>query len=558
MISNFILFSFFYFLIIFSTLGYGLIFVKIFDKKNIDINYGYIGLIGVFFLIIYSYISHFFLPHDYLHNTALIFLGLVFFVEHLTKIVEKKSFYIFLLVFWVLFLSSLIFKPHDDFSYYHFPYSYYLTQYPMMVGVGQFNHGFRTSSSLFYLNSLFYLPKIQYYMFHMSSILIMGFSNLILLSKILKNIEKPKENFITYLSLLSFVFINIFFYRIAEHGTDRSAQILVLLFFIELFIFINFYRDYRKNINYILIILGLIISLKSFFMLYLISLVPILYLLYKKNFSHIFIETIKSNFFIFFILLFSLILLISFLNTGCLVYPVTFTCFDNFAWSISLKEVNLMNNWYELWSKSGAQPNFKVDNPETYIQHFNWVQGWTKFYFFNKMSDFIFGLSFLILVFYFIFYSKIKKKVIINSNLKYIYFVIIVLLFEWFYNHPSLRYGGYCLIAILIFIPFSLFLEKFKIKKNTIKLKFISLIFITILIFLGRNFLRITNEIEIYNYKPFTETYFRVNKSYFRFDKMFNEYIDNYEICMKKEKNCNKTLNLKVKKYFNTYIFINN
>jgi hypothetical protein len=61
MISNFILFSFFYFLIIFSTLGYGLIFVKIFDKKNIDINYGYIGLIGVFFFNhIFVYISFLF------------------------------------------------------------------------------------------------------------------------------------------------------------------------------------------------------------------------------------------------------------------------------------------------------------------------------------------------------------------------------------------------------------------------------------------------------------------------------------------------------------------
>ena len=558
MIPNFILFLFFYFLIIFSTLGYGLIFIRIFDKKNTDINYGYIGLIGVFFLIIYSYLSHFFLPHDYIHNTTIIFFGLIFFAHHLTKIVEKKPFYIFLLVFVILFLSSLISKPHDDFSYYHFPYTYYLTQYPTMIGVGQFNHGFRTASSLFYLNSLFYLPKIQYYMFHMSAILIMGFSNLILLSKILKDIQKPKINFITYLSLLSFVFINIFFYRISEHGTDRSAQILVFIFFIELLIFVSFYNDYRKNVNYILVLLGLIISLKSFFMLYLISLIPVLYLLYKKNFLNVFIETIKSKFFIFFILLFSLVLFIGFLNTGCLIYPVTFTCFESFAWSVSLKEVTSMNNFYELWSKAGAQPNFRVDNADVYIQHFNWLNGWIKFYFFNKMSDFILGLFFLILVFYSTFYSKVKKKIVINNNLNFIYFVVIILFFEWFYNHPSLRYGGYCLIALLIFMPFSIFLEKFQAKQNIIKLKFISLIFITILIFLGRNYSRITNEVETYNYKPFDETYFRVNKSYFRFDEMFNKSIDNYKTCLKKRKNCNKILDLKMKKYFNTYLFINN
>ena len=45
-----------------------------------------------------------------------------------------------------------------------------------------------------------------------------------------------------FLTFLSFLFINIFFYRIAEHGTDRSAQILILLLFIEVLTL------YRKSI----------------------------------------------------------------------------------------------------------------------------------------------------------------------------------------------------------------------------------------------------------------------------------------------------------------------
>ena len=47
-------------------------------------------------------------------------------------------------------------------------------------------------------------------------------------------IIKKNTDFINYLSLLSLVFINIFFYRLAEHGTDRSAQILIFLLFIYL------------------------------------------------------------------------------------------------------------------------------------------------------------------------------------------------------------------------------------------------------------------------------------------------------------------------------------
>ena len=74
-------------------------------------------------------------------------------------------------------------KTHDDFPYYHFPYTYYLNESSMIVGVGQYNNGFRTPSSLFYLNSLFYLPFIKYYMYSIAAILIMGFANLILIEK---------------------------------------------------------------------------------------------------------------------------------------------------------------------------------------------------------------------------------------------------------------------------------------------------------------------------------------------------------------------------------------
>ena len=83
-----------------------------------------------------------------------------------------------------MFISILLFKNHDDFTYYHFPYTYYLTQHSFFFGVGEFNHGFRTPSSIFYINSLFYLPFIEYYLFNVSQVLILGFANLILIKKI--------------------------------------------------------------------------------------------------------------------------------------------------------------------------------------------------------------------------------------------------------------------------------------------------------------------------------------------------------------------------------------
>ena len=269
MIPNILIFTSFYILIIFSVIGYGLFFGKFVNKESTTYNLGYSGLVGIFFLIIYSYISHFFISHGLLHNSILLIIGIFLSVAFIFKNSEKNFFFLILLVFLILYIGLIIFKTHDDFPYYHFPYSYYLTQNSTFIGIGIFNHGFRTPSSLFYLSSIFYLPFIKYNLFLMPAILILGFVNLILLSKIIKNFNLNKIDYSTYLCLLSLAFINIFFYRIQEHGTDRSAQILVFILFIDLLLFVSFQSNFKKNINNILITLGLIISLKSFYILYL-------------------------------------------------------------------------------------------------------------------------------------------------------------------------------------------------------------------------------------------------------------------------------------------------
>ena len=109
-----------------------------------------------------------------------------------------------------------------------------------------------------------------------------------------------------------------------------------------------------------------------------------------------------------------------------------------------------MNHWYHLWSEAGANPTFIVTNKEQYVQNFNWVPNWFEMYFFNKMSDFLLALMFVIIVFLIFFYRNKKRK--IKRNYLSFYIILLILLFEWFYNHPALRYGGYCLIASIFFI----------------------------------------------------------------------------------------------------------
>ena len=65
---------FYYFLIIFSAIGYGMLAsIKLRQKENID--FGFIGLTGVLILILLSYFSNLFFIHGYLHNLIVILVG---------------------------------------------------------------------------------------------------------------------------------------------------------------------------------------------------------------------------------------------------------------------------------------------------------------------------------------------------------------------------------------------------------------------------------------------------------------------------------------------------
>ena len=118
---------------------------------------------------------------------------------------------------------------HDDFPYYHFPYSYLLTQIEHPLGLGQLNNGFKNHSSLFFLSSIFYLPSISIYLLHITPVFYLGFFNLIFIEFIKDKKIFSKFKFSNFFSLLAFSFVNIFFYRLAEHGTDRSGMIMVFI-----------------------------------------------------------------------------------------------------------------------------------------------------------------------------------------------------------------------------------------------------------------------------------------------------------------------------------------
>ena len=230
------------------------------------------------------------------------------------------------------------------------------------------------------------------------------------------------------------------------------------------------------------------------------------------------ISLIFKNYYTYlFLLFFSFTIFTTFSNTGCLIYPATFTCFDQFSWSIPLAQVDQMQSWYELWSKAGAGPTFRVDDPQAYLTKLNWVGNWINMYFFTKVSDNILSIIFISAIIFFLFsYNSLKMiKNTFNNNYKIFYYLILILFFEWFYNHPALRYGGYTLLALIFFIPISVYLSRFKFNPLILKKKIYFILLLTLLIFISRNVSRINKEFKQYGYNPIKGAFFYLNNNAF-------------------------------------------
>ena len=417
-----------------------------------------------------------------------------------------------------------MYKTHDDFFYYHLPYTASLIEFKKIFGVGNLEHGFRTPSSIFYFNSLFYLPILGKSLINSGAIFFLIFTNIFLIQKIFNKLKNEKYDFILILSLLSLLFINTIFYRLAEHGTDRSA--LILIFILAIYYLESVNRKLSKsNFKYyyhkILLVTLLIISLKSFYLIYTIIILILFFefrkIIFKENFyKKVFFERISC----YFLVGTTIFIFTIFSNTGCLIYPASFTCMDFFSWSISKKEVIEMKTWYELWSKAGASPTYRVDDVELYLSGLNWLPNWLQNHFFNKISDFLLSL-FLIAIICAIFLIKSLKGKLQKKNFYLFYTAILILLLEWFLNHPALRYGGFTLIALTIFIPLSIFIERRLNFNSKLKKKITSLIFISFIIFLLKNIDRIYKESLKYNYNPLINAHYFIDKNNNHFNELF-------------------------------------
>ena len=305
MILNTLVFVIFSFLVLLSTIGYGQVFSNNIFNGSRNIILPLKGLFGILTLYILSTITHTFFPHDYIHNLIILTLGIIFFFKYINNNrIDRNHLKYIVFFFIILYLGFLISKTNEDFPYYHLPNSLQFSEHKLQFGLGNLNHGFKHFSSLFLINSLFYFPIVEFYLFNISNFLFQIFFFSILLILLFEN--KINNFNKIFISLIFLIYLGKF-YRLAEYGADYAGQFLVMLTCVYSFLLLNnktINQVKREEIFYISSLLVVFsITIKFMFIIYVLVPFVVFLISFKLNEIIKFIFNLKFLFISLFLLL---------------------------------------------------------------------------------------------------------------------------------------------------------------------------------------------------------------------------------------------------------------
>jgi len=469
------------------------------------------GIFGSVYLSFVALTLNFVFPLGKNLNTMLIIL--IFFFATYKKIDNYKNIILLSILsgcvsFIILNLEN-IYRP--DAGLYHIPYIATLNDNKIILGLANIHFRFGHTSIIQYLSAIY-----NNHIFGNNGIVlpiatIFSFIFLYLLFEIKNNL---KSNFIyTIFLLLIFIYTVLGYSRYTEFGNDVTAH---LFSFLILSLFLKNFKNKENNINLInkLFLLSIFSIMQKISMICLI-IIPAYCFFYLKpkikilNFHNLFV----TLFFLFFIFK-------NILVSGCMLYPISITCFDKLPWyssnkdSISAKIQGLDNH---AWAKGWPDLKDKSIGQENFINNFNWLPTWSK----NHGLKVLQKLSiFFIFIFLFFYFLKFKPKILNNQKnliLEYTKNNIILLLcvslfgtIIWFLRFPTFRYGSsYLVSTIILFSIFIFFTIKSKklLIVNLEKITNYFLIFF-ITIFLAKNLTRFIGRanLDYYNY-PWPKIY---------------------------------------------------
>ena len=434
----------FSFLVTFLYTPYGYFFEKGTNLRSFSLQL----IFGLIVISFFAILLNFFTPLNQILNSFFLFLS-IYIVFKFKNIFLSKKYFIFCffssLIIFLLITNSNVYRP--DAGLYHLPYINILNEEKIILGISNLHFRFGHISILQYLsaisnNLLFKENGIVFSGALVASSIIINF--LSHLNKGIK-IKNYDFHFLLILSFLIFIFYKI--NRYSEYGNDAPAHLLMFVLVSEIIKnFKNIKMDYISNyflLSFFIVMNKIILLISIFF--------PLV-LLYNKKLKVVFLNK-KNIFSIVFLLLWTLK---NILVSGCLLYPVKHTCFNNLIWTneTKAKNVSIQNEaWAKGWSDYKKDENNKISQLN-YSKNFFWIKTWSKNHLLKILEILIPYLLFLIILFLIIKSNNKLKNV--QRYIKILILISLVGSLMWFLKVPVFRYGySYFIIFISLIFAFS-------------------------------------------------------------------------------------------------------
>ena len=418
-------------------------------------------VIGIFYLGNVLIVLNFFVPINNLFVFILIFLLIIpnfFEFKFYTPKINIEFFTKYILIPSILIISLYSTGWHYDAGFYHLNHQNWLRESNMILGFVNIHWAFGMSSIYEYVSAFFWLEN-SFILLHFLNLIFIHFLYLVLIDNLnnsSNNILRNSSLFILLFSLLDNFGINGgrngFLY--VQGVTKQDIAVGVIFFILCRAIIIQIYKNKINEDDLFIVILFslLIIQIKLSSISIVFLLIYYLYFIFKNTnigFKKIIQTNILSG-------IFGLLWLTKqYITTGCLIFPVNFTCRNNFDW----------------YSKNSTESYEAITVNSSYslpLYNYNLVEWFRTFWSFRinstVLTNFIFSIILLYILKKFIIESSKMNKAIKNISL----ILIVLNLVYLIYYGPTPRY----LIGIMLFSVSYLgyYDVKFKFKYSNIQI----------------------------------------------------------------------------------------
>lgn len=494
---NILIFCLIYFFVIFFIRGF-LIFLNIsFFKKNIkvdelkvfniDLLYFY-PILFLFFIGNITLLLNFFIAQKELKIIQLMFTFFILVFNFIEKVQlnEKNKLFLIVLIPLILSISTYGQRLHLDTIDYHLISQKWIIENKISFGLTNIYNALGWATLFEYIQANFWINNNYSYLHYVNVLFFVNFFHFVIASAI-QNENKIMK--FSSINLIFFSFLDNFglggggntFLKFQSIGkADLAAGILFIISNILLLQAIKKIKDKSSNISIfdfhlicILVIFSFQVKITNIVTIFLF--LYFIFYLNKLKKIKLFVNLI-AYFFISIIFFFK-----NFIISGCIIFPVSFSCFSNLSWSNKDDIVS--------WGNQVRYYNFalnieRIKNIDKW--YFDWINNaYNKQIYFNYLVSII-----IVFIIRYIFTQKDKER---KKSYKLIYlnsFYIVA----FFLFGPTERYGFGILSLLVSTVAFSRISLKESIDLNFLKKFLISLSILCVIL-----------TPRIYSYKTFLE-----------------------------------------------------